>query len=176
MRLDRRGEAFRPARVHLAVRMQAVGHQRMRQRGVAAQVGDVDEGDLALRAFGRGHRIEFIDLLDKGNVDIAQPDIGRVGGITEAMRVCHLAQDRGKQIVPHCWKSGIGLAATAHLAAATPNCPMIEFLPAELCDSALRTELVNEPLTMTDGLIALPDSPGLGIELNLEAVKKYEVD
>lgn len=121
-------------------------------------------------------RFEFIDLLDKGNVDIAQPDIGRVGGITEAMRVCHLAQDRGKQIVPHCWKSGIGLAATAHLAAATPNCPMIEFLPAELCDSALRTELVNEPLTMTDGLIALPDSPGLGIELNLEAVKKYEVD
>jgi L-alanine-DL-glutamate epimerase-like enolase superfamily enzyme len=121
-------------------------------------------------------RFEFIDLLDKGNVDIAQPDIGRVGGITEAVRVCQMAQDRGKQIVPHCWKSGIGLAATAHLAAATPNCPMIEFLPAELCDSALRKELVNEPLIMKDGVVCLPDSPGLGVELNYEAVEKYSVD
>jgi len=121
-------------------------------------------------------RYEFIDLLDKGMIHVAQPDIGRVGGFTEAMRVCHLAQDRGRLIVPHCWKSGIGIAASAHMAFATPNCPMIEFLPAEMCDSALRIELVNEPLQMENGQIALPVKPGLGVELNWEAIGKYAVE
>ncbi len=121
-------------------------------------------------------RFEFIDLLDRGLVDVAQPDVGRVGGLTEAIRVCHLAQDRGRLIVPHCWKSGIGIAATAHLAFATPNCPMIEYLPAEMCDSALRIELVADPISMVNGVITLPDKPGLGITLNMDAVAKYEVD
>ena len=120
-------------------------------------------------------RFEFIDLMDKGQVDVAQPDIGRVGGITEAMRVCHLAQDRGRLIVPHCWKTGIGIAASAHLAMATPNCPMIEFLPAEMCDSALRVELVEDPLIMEHGVLKLKDKPGLGIDLNNDAIEKYEV-
>ena len=118
-------------------------------------------------------RFEFIELMDRGNIQVAQPDVGRVGGLTEAMRVCHLAQDRGRLIVPHCWKTGIGIAATAHLAAATPNCPFIEFLPAELCESPLRRELVNEPLVMENGKIKLPERPGLGIELNPEALEKF---
>ncbi|SNZ01744.1 mandelate racemase/muconate lactonizing enzyme family protein [Flagellimonas pacifica] len=121
-------------------------------------------------------RYEFIDLLDKGKVDVAQPDIGRVGGITEAIRVCNLAQDRGRLIVPHCWKTGIGIAATAHVAAVTPNCPLIEFLPKELCDSLLRVELVDDPFVMKNGKIALPKEPGLGINLNMDAVEKYKVD
>lgn len=120
-------------------------------------------------------RFEFIDLMDKGKVDVAQPDVGRVGGLTEAMRVCQLAQDRGRLIVPHCWKTGIGIAASAHMAIATPNCPMIEFLPAEMCDSALRVELVEDPLTMKNGVLSLPDKPGLGLELNMDAIEKYEV-
>ncbi len=121
-------------------------------------------------------RFEFIELMDKGRIDVAQPDVGRVGGLTEAMRVCHLAQDRGRLIVPHCWKTGIGIAASAHMALAIPHCPFIEFLPAELCDSALRVELVEEPLNMSNGLIELPEKPGLGIELNWDAVNKYDVD
>ena len=62
-------------------------------------------------------RFEFLDLMDRGKVDVAQPDVGRVGGLTEARRVCDLAADRGRLIVPHCWKTGIGIAATAHLSA-----------------------------------------------------------
>ena len=121
-------------------------------------------------------RFEFLDLLDKGLLDVAQPDIGRVGGFTEAMRVCHMAQDRGRLIVPHCWKTGIGIAASAHMAAAVPNCPYIEFLPAEMCDSVLRRELVIDELQFVDGKIPLPKKPGLGIELNPEAVEKYRVE
>ena len=120
-------------------------------------------------------RFEFLDLMDKGLIDVAQPDVGRVGGLTEAMRVCHLAQDRGRLIVPHCWKTGIGIAASAHLAAAIPHCPFIEFLPASLCDSALRRELVADELEFKDGLLALPKKPGLGVELNWDALKKYKV-
>ncbi len=120
-------------------------------------------------------RFEFIDLMDRGLVDVVQPDVGRVGGFTEALRVCQLAQDRGRLVVPHCWKTGIGIAASAHLAAAVPHCPYIEFLPAELCESALRRELVADELQFRNGRLALPSKPGLGIELNREALQKYRV-
>ncbi len=118
-------------------------------------------------------RFEFADLLDVGKIDVAQPDVGRVGGLTEAMRVCHMAEDRGRLIIPHCWNSGIGIAASAHLAAAIPHCPFIEYLPAELTDSPLRVELADDGLEMKDGVLALPDKPGLGVELNRDALEKY---
>lgn len=120
-------------------------------------------------------RFEFLELMDKGLIDVVQPDVGRVGSLTEAMRVCQLAQDRGRLIVPHCWKTGIGIAASVHLSAAIPHCPFIEFLPAEMSDSVLRSELVTEELRFVDGRIPLPKKPGLGIELNYDAVEKYRV-
>lgn len=120
-------------------------------------------------------RFEFLDLMDRGKVDVAQPDVGRVGGLTEARRVCDLAADRGRLIVPHCWKTGIGIAASAHLSAATAHCPYIEFLPAPLAESPLRRELVIDELRMVDGVVPLPEKPGLGIELNWDAMNKYTV-
>jgi L-alanine-DL-glutamate epimerase-like enolase superfamily enzyme len=121
-------------------------------------------------------RFEFLDLMDRGKVSVVQPDIGRVGGLTEAKRVCKLAQERGLTIVPHVWKSGISIAAAAHLAATTANCAYIEFLPQELCESALRRELVSDELRMVDGAIPLPQRPGLGIELNRAGLNKFERD
>jgi len=120
-------------------------------------------------------RYEFIDLLDRGKIDVAQPDIGRVGGLTEAMRVCHMAQDRGRLVVPHCWKTGISLAAAAHMAFAVPHCPFIEFLPADMCDSAIRRDLTVDELKFVDGRIPPPEKPGLGIELNTDALERYRV-
>jgi len=121
-------------------------------------------------------RWEFRDLLDRGLVQVAQPDVGRVGGLTEARRVCAMAGQRGRKIVPHAWKTGISIAAAAHLAAATAHCPYIEFLPAELCESELRRELVADELVLRDGKIALPRKPGLGIELNRDALEHYRVN
>ena len=78
--------------------------------------------------------------------------------------------------MPHCWKTGIGIAATAHLAAVTAHCPYIEFLPAPLSEAPLRRELVIEELFLTsDGHVPLPQRPGLGFELNWDAMKKYTV-
>jgi L-alanine-DL-glutamate epimerase-like enolase superfamily enzyme len=118
---------------------------------------------------------EFLDLADRGMLDVLQPDVGRVGGFTEALRVDQIAARRGRQIVPHCWKSGIGIAASAHLAAASKCCPYFEFLPLELAESPLRRELVVEDLPIAGGCITLPDRPGLGLTLNREALEKYRV-
>src|SRR5262249_50125873 len=118
-------------------------------------------------------RFEFADLMDRGKIDVAQPDVGRVGGLTEAMRVVDMALDRGKLIVPHCWKTGIGVAATAHLAATSPNCPYIEFLPPSVAASTLRRELVTEELHLADGKLDLPEHPGLGIQLNASAAARF---
>jgi L-alanine-DL-glutamate epimerase-like enolase superfamily enzyme len=119
---------------------------------------------------------EFLDLADRGKVEVLQPDVGRVGGFTEAVKVDAIAAARGRQIVPHSWKSGIGIAASAHLAAASHSCPYIEFLPVELAESPLRKELLVEELPMTGGQITLPRKPGLGITLNRDALEKYRVD
>lgn len=121
-------------------------------------------------------RFEFADLMDIGQIDVAQPDVGRVGGPTEARRVCDMAAQRGRRIVPHCWNTGIGIAATAHLAAVTPHCPMIEFLPGDLCDSLLRKELVKDELEINDGQIALPQRAGFGVELNMDALRRFKVE
>ena len=61
-------------------------------------------------------RFECLDAMDRGGVDVIQPDVGRVGGLTEARRVADQARDRGVVVVPHCWKSAIGIAASLHLA------------------------------------------------------------
>ena len=119
-------------------------------------------------------RFEFLDLMERGKVSVVQPDIGRVGGLTEARRVCDLAAERGVKVVPHAWKSGISIAAAAHLAAATPHLEYFEFLPKELCDSPLRKELVTDEIEIVNGRIPLPTRPGLGIELNRQALHRFE--
>jgi L-alanine-DL-glutamate epimerase-like enolase superfamily enzyme len=115
-------------------------------------------------------RHDFEALIDQGGVQVAQPDIGRVGGFTEARRVCDLAASRERLIVPHAWKTGISVAAAAHLAMVTPHMPFFEFLPAELCESRLRRELAVDELVFANGTLRPPERPGLGIELDRDAL------
>ena len=119
-------------------------------------------------------RFEFLDLMDRGGVDVVQPDVGRVGGLTGAMRVCEIARERKRLVVPHGWKTGVTVAATAHLAAVTPHMPLFEFLPQDFAESRLRRELVLDELVLEDGRLPLPQRPGLGVELNLEALEEFE--
>lgn len=118
-------------------------------------------------------RFEFAQLIDQGRIRVVQPDIGRVGGLTEAMRVAGLAGSAGLPVVPHLWNTGISVAAALHFAAVTPHCPFIEYLPAELCESALRRELLIREPEMHDGVIPLPTAPGLGLELNRDALERF---
>jgi len=113
--------------------------------------------------------------MDRGRIQVAQPDVGRVGGLSEARVVCDMARERGLTIVPHCWKTGVSISATAHLAFATPHCAFIEYLPPQLCEETLRKELVVEELQLVDGAIVRPTRPGLGVELNWDALNAYKV-
>ena len=120
-------------------------------------------------------RHEFRELMDVGGVQVAQPDVGRVGGLGEARIVCDMARERDRIIVPHCWKTGISISATAHLAFVTAHCPFIEYLPPQLCVETLRRELAQEELQLIDGRIPLPVRPGLGVTLNDEVMRRFTV-
>ena len=76
--------------------------------------------------------------------------------------------------MPHGWKTGITVAATAHLAAVTPHLPFFEFVPPAMAESRLRRELVRDELALRDdGTLALPSRPGLGIELDRERLEEF---
>jgi L-alanine-DL-glutamate epimerase-like enolase superfamily enzyme len=119
-------------------------------------------------------RHEFRELVDRAAVHVLQPDIGRVGGFTEARRVCDMAAEAGLMVVPHAWKTGISVAAAAHLATVTPHMPFFEFLPAELCESRLRKDLTVDEPAFAGGKLGIPSRPGLGVELNRTALREFE--
>lgn len=118
---------------------------------------------------------ECREWLERGRVDVLQPDVNRCGGLTELRRIADLAALHGALVVPHGWKTGITVAAERHFQAATENAPVIEVLDPELYASALRAELIRPEPEVRNGTIALPTDPGLGVELVEEAVAKYRV-
>ena len=117
-------------------------------------------------------RYGFLDLMDRGQLRIIQPDVARAGGITECLRIAALAEARGVRVIPHCWSSDILVAATMHLITTLSDCPYLEF---NVMDQPLRTQLLKEPIRPRDGIVHVPKSPGLGIELNDEIVRQFEI-
>jgi len=117
-------------------------------------------------------RFSYINLMDRGKIDIVQIDAARCGGLTEAVRIAQLAADRHKPVVNHAFKTGILIAASLHFLAAVPNAFIFEYCVSE---SQLRRELTKQQFPLKDGMVAVPDDPGLGIELNDEIISKYRV-
>jgi L-rhamnonate dehydratase len=115
----------------------------------------------------------YIDLMDRGGLRIIQPDVARVGGISETIRIAALAESRGVRVIPHCWSTDILVAATLHVIATLRDCPYLEY---NVTPNPLRTDLLASPLRPKDGEIDLPTGPGLGIELNEDTIARYRVD
>jgi D-galactarolactone cycloisomerase len=117
-------------------------------------------------------RQSFRPFLEKHAVDIIQPDCTKCGGLTEAWRIAWMAYEHNVQWVPHGWNTAIGLAADLHLSAAMPVARYVEFLtPSPYLD-----ELVAEPFRPdAEGYLPVPTRPGLGIELNREALKRFGI-
>jgi L-alanine-DL-glutamate epimerase-like enolase superfamily enzyme len=115
-------------------------------------------------------RQSFWPFLQRHAVDIIQPDATKCGGLTEAWRVGWMAYEHNILMVPHGWNTAIGLAADLHLVAALPVARYVEFLtPSPYMD-----ELVTEPFRPdAEGYLRIPTKPGLSIQLNREAMKKY---
>lgn len=119
-------------------------------------------------------RLAFQRLLDEGHLDIIQPDLARVGGLTEGKRIAYLAYDRHKKVVPHAFKTGILVAASTHFAAAIPNGFLIEHT---VSNSPLARDLVNREVEFKDGCVTVPlDRPGLGVDINEEVLNRYRVN
>ncbi len=115
----------------------------------------------------------FKELFEKRAIDVAMPDIGRVGGIQETRNICALADAFGIMVSPHNFSSGVLLAATIHLMASTPNAMLLEL---DSSQNAVYQELLVEPLEISGGRVRVPAYPGLGVEIRPETVRKYAVN
>ena len=118
-------------------------------------------------------RFDFRDLITLGAVDILQPDLAIMGGLTEGMRIAALASAFQLTVAPHLWGSALLFASGLQLAAATPNCTILEY---SLGFNPLLHELGIEPPVIREGRMYIPDRPGLGVTLNQEFVQKYRVN
>jgi L-rhamnonate dehydratase len=118
-------------------------------------------------------RASFLNLLDKGHLDIIQPDLGRCGGISEGIKIAYMAYDRHKKVVPHAFKTGILVAASTHFAASIPNGFLIEHT---VSNSPLTRDLLKTSIEFKDGYVYVPlDRPGLGVEINEKVLEEYRV-
>jgi D-galactarolactone cycloisomerase len=118
-------------------------------------------------------RQAFLPWLAKGAFDIVQPDVTKVGGISEQRRIAWAADDFGVKYVGHGWNTALGLAADLQLASAMPGCDLVEYIGG----SAYVDGLLAEPFTLDeDGCLAIPERPGLGLTLDPEKVARYTPD
>ncbi len=115
----------------------------------------------------------FRELIERGHVDLVQPDVTRCGGITETLRIAELARERGVATVPHAWKSGIIKAASLHVNAVLPDARYQEYCVAE---TPINTALTVERLPIeADGCVAVPTAPGIGVTLDEDVVAALRV-
>ena len=139
------------------------GHARFQGFGVP-----IGGGDMGLTTCA-----EYAQMFDIGKIDIAQPDVTMVGGITELMRLSKLARRLGKRVVTHGYKSNITIAANLAFLSQHYDEEPCEYSTSQ---SPLRWELTAEHFPIeADGHITVPDRPGLGVSLNEAAMKRFAV-
>lgn len=123
-------------------------------------------------------RWAFRRLIQERALDIIQPDVCVCGGFTEFRKIAAMASANHVRVIPHMFGTAIRLAATLHLLASLPDSPRaLEAFPAlleyDMSENALRTDLAKEPIRHRDGVVTVPQGPGLGIEINREVLRKY---
>lgn len=172
-------EAYFPGRFKWALRTS----QMLDQYGIAwfeeALPPDAIDDFVALRGLSPvpiaggevlTRRQAFRPYLERGAFDIVQPDTTKGGGLSESRRIGWMASEYGIKLIPHGWNTAIGLAADLQLASALVDTDMVEYKTG----SAYVDELSGGAWKLdADGMLAIPDSPGLGIELHPDAVQKY---
>lgn len=115
-------------------------------------------------------RQSFRPWLEAGAFDIVQPDVTKVGGISEERQIARMAQEQGIKFVPHGWNTAVGVAADLHLASAIPGTDLIEYKTGSIYVDDL---IVGGWKLDAEGLLAIPEKPGLGITIDTDVLKKY---
>ncbi|MBS7702201.1 mandelate racemase/muconate lactonizing enzyme family protein [Chelatococcus asaccharovorans] len=118
-------------------------------------------------------RQAFIPWLSRGAVDIVQPDVTKVGGISEQRRIAWMADDFGVKYIGHGWNTALGLAADLQMAAAFPSADLVEFIGG----SPYVDGILAEPFALdAEGWLTIPDLPGLGVTIDREKLARYTPD
>jgi L-alanine-DL-glutamate epimerase-like enolase superfamily enzyme len=115
-------------------------------------------------------RQSFQPWLEAGAFDVVQPDVTKVGGISEERRIGWMAQEHGVRFIPHGWNTAVGLAADLQLASAFPHTDLVEYLAGspyvdEIAAGGWRLD--------AEGMLPISEKPGLGLELDRDAVARY---
>jgi L-alanine-DL-glutamate epimerase-like enolase superfamily enzyme len=118
-------------------------------------------------------RQSYRPWLQAGAFDIVQPDVTAVGGISEGRRIAWMAEENGARCFFHGWNTAVGLAADLQLASAIRDTDLVEYITG----SAYVDEITAKPWKLDrDGMLPIPAAPGLGIELDMQAVRRYATD
>ncbi len=125
-------------------------------------------------------RFGMREPLETRAVDIIQPDICGTGGFSEMRRIADMAAINGVRLVPHVWGTGVAIAAGLQFIAALPpdpprrngRPPILEF---DRTHNPFRQAVLTKPLDHVNGVVAIPDGPGLGIEINRDALEQYRL-
>jgi L-rhamnonate dehydratase len=115
-------------------------------------------------------RASYLELMDRGRIDVVQVDLTRCGGFTEAMKIAALAWDRGLPVANHGFTTYINVAAALHWLNAIPNALICEFVTEE--ETNLRESLTKQKLRARDGYLEIPQEPGLGIDLDEDVLNR----
>jgi L-alanine-DL-glutamate epimerase-like enolase superfamily enzyme len=118
-------------------------------------------------------RQSFLPWLTRGALDIVQPDVTKVGGISEQRRIAWMAYDFGVKYIGHGWNTALGVAADLQLASAFPETDLVEFIGGSpYVDGILAAPFVLD----VDGYLPIADRPGLGVELDRDKLAHYTPD
>jgi D-galactarolactone cycloisomerase len=123
-------------------------------------------------------KIGYRHWVSEGALDILQPDLCSSGGFTECKKIAAIAQAWNTAVVPHVWGTGIGLAASLQLIATLPPTPLSlnpeePMLEYDTSSHPFRADLVYGAISMKNGKVAVPQAPGIGVEVNREVLDRY---
>jgi D-galactarolactone cycloisomerase len=116
---------------------------------------------------------EFARALDAPAVGVTQPDVTSAGGLTSTRRVATLSDTHNVQCVPHVFGSAVALAASLQALATVPGRPMLEF---DRTPNPIREGLAVDPVTNEGNTVAIPDAPGIGVEVDPDVLESFRVD
>ena len=122
----------------------------------------------------------FREVLTRRAMDIIQPDTCAAGGLTECKKIADMAAAFGIRYVPHVWGTGIGLAAALNLLAVLPHnpprlSPLEPLLEFDRSEHPFRQAVLSRPIEHVDGMVTVPDGPGLGITIDRAAIDRFKV-
>ena len=139
------------------------GYAKVKAAGVKTRIA---AGEQEATAWG------FRELIGRGGIDVAQPDLTRCGGFTQARRIAWEAEHAGIDVCPHAWLTDLLTAASLHFNAVLPRALFLEY---NVCDNPMLREIIRNPVRMdADGFIPVPQGPGLGIEVDDKAVRRFQ--